>query len=241
MIDFIQGERFVALADNKKIFYCDTHNIVEFLKGMKTHSPYVLITHNSDNCVDMPAPDNIIRWYAQNVNIIDPKIESLPIGIENNKWFKKIHKINIMKEKLNQVKKNRNLLYINHNIKNNPKERTKPYQIFNNKSWVTIHNGHNGLNFDGYIDNLYNHNFIISPEGNGIDCPRTWECMYMGTIPIEKRNINNQFYKDLPICFVNDWDEITEEFLMSEYIRIKTSNWNIDKLNFEYWKNKIVK
>jgi hypothetical protein len=63
----------------------------------------------------------------------------------------------------------------------------------------------------------------------------------LNTIPIEKRNINNQFYIDLPICFVNNWDEITEDFLNSEYERINNIEWNYDKLTFSYWKEKILK
>jgi hypothetical protein len=240
MTDFIQGEKFIRLANGKDIFYCHTHDVVNFLKGMKNHFPYVLITHNSDNCVDFNAPDNVIRWYAQNVNIIDPKIESLPIGLENVKWLRRDPKLKKMEEKLLQPRKYRNIMYVNHTIAHNPEHRAKSYQIFKDKSWATIQYGHNGKGFDEYLDNLYNHNFTISPEGNGIDCPRTWECLYMGTIPIEKRNINNQFYIDLPICFVDDWDEVTEDFLVSEYVRIKTGKWNMEKLTFEYWKNKIV-
>jgi hypothetical protein len=63
----------------------------------------------------------------------------------------------------------------------------------------------------------------------------------MGTIPIEKRNINNQFYTDLPICFVDSWDQVTEDFLLAEYERIKAATWNMDKLKFSYWSNKIKK
>ena len=49
----------------------------------------------------------------------------------------------------------------------------------------------------------------------------------------------NQYYTDLPICFVNRWKEITEEFLEKEYIRINSIKWNMNKLSFEYWRNKI--
>ena len=61
----------------------------------------------------------------------------------------------------------------------------------------------------------------------------------MGCIPIEKRNLNNRFYADLPICFVNDWEEVTEEFLVRELIRIRSTEWNMEKLTFTYWKNLI--
>ena len=99
--------------------------------------------------------------------------------------------------------------------------------------------GSNGRNFDEYLDNVYNHKFVICSEGNGIDTHRTWETLYSGSIPIEKINKNNRFFNDLPICFVNDWEEITDDFLNSEIDRINKNIFNIDKLNFSYWENKI--
>jgi hypothetical protein len=81
--------------------------------------------------------------------------------------------------------------------------------------------------------------FVLSPEGNGIDTHRLWEALVIGTIPIEKRNINNSFYSDLPICFVNKWSDITLDFLEKEYIRIKSTNYDLNKLTFSYWKDKI--
>jgi hypothetical protein len=62
----------------------------------------------------------------------------------------------------------------------------------------------------------------------------------MGSIPIEIRNINNEvLYEDLPICLIDDWSEITPDFLESEWDRIHGSYWNAEKLNFKYWKNLI--
>jgi hypothetical protein len=73
-----------------------------------------------------------------------------------------------------------------------------------------------------------------------MDTHRVWEALYLGCIPVMKKDINNQFYTDLPICFVNDWDDITKDFLLMERACIKTRSWNMDKLNFSYWKNKIL-
>ena len=52
-------------------------------------------------------------------------------------------------------------------------------------------------------------------------------------------NLNNRFYDDLPICFIDTWEDLTDDFLNAEYERIKSKEWNIAKIDFEYWKNKI--
>ena len=184
-------------------------------------------------------PDNVIKWYGKNVNVNDPRVESIPIGLENSWWCKNIHKRKKMLEKLQNPRKYKNLVYMNHRIGTNPAEREDLYPMFEEKTWVTAEHGGNGHRFSHYIDNIHNHKFVISPEGNGMDTHRTWECLYMGTIPIEKRNINNQFYADLPICFVDDWKQVTKAFLDREYKRIKAAEWNMKKLAFGYWGDRI--
>jgi len=239
-MDFIQGEKFMGLANGTSVFYCHTHDILNFLKKALANK-FVLITHNSDDKVDssLILPDNLIHWFAQNVDVVNDRIESLPIGLENNKWFRAEKKREKMISLSQQSKVDKNLVYMNHNIFTNVEKRRFVYQLLENKDWVTVERGCNGHGFTEYINDVYNHKFVICPEGNGIDTHRTWETLYMNTIPIEKRNINNQFHTDLPICFVDDWEEVTEDFLNKEYERINNSVWNLDKLNFSYWKNKI--
>lgn len=265
MIDFIQGEKFVSLSDQiysmahpgieynlyKNTFnidtlkdndtvYTNTHYVDDLIKLLEqTTKQVILITHNSDKNITIEPPRNVIKWYSQNVNIVHDRIESIPIGLENNRWFEKLDKKSKMMNKLSESKNHKNLLYINHNIDTNRKEREEPYRIFNNKDWITTEQGFNGQDFNNYMDNIYNHKFVLCPEGNGMDTHRTWECLYMNTIPIEKININNQYYTDLPVCFVNGWEEITKEFLEKEYVRINSVKWNMSKLSFEYWRNRI--
>jgi hypothetical protein len=197
---------------------------------------YVLVTHNADTNIEIAPPENVIRWFAQNVNIVHPRIQSIPIGLENDFWLK--DKKAKMVRKLQQHRNYKALVYVNHNVRTNP-ERQKPYDILRGKSWATINNGSNGQGFDNYLDNIFNHPFVVCPAGNGIDTHRTWECLYMKTIPIEKRNINNQFYTDLPILFVDDWEEITQRLLHDTFMRFTDMKWNLEKLTFEYWENEI--
>lgn len=236
-MDFIQGEKFMKLADGSRIFYQHSHNLCfEDLPDREL----ILITHNSCHRINVTPPKNIIKWFAQNVNVKHNRMESIPIGLENKEWFYRLHKREKMIAKLRHPKKLKNLVYVNFNIKTNIHERTEPYNVFKDKTWATVVDGKNGKGFDSYLDGIYNHKFVVSPEGSGADTVRTWECLYVDTIPIEKRNINNQFYTDLPICFVDDWEEVTESFLEKEYVRIKQTEWNMDKLKFSYWKDKIL-
>jgi hypothetical protein len=224
------------------IVYLHTMYKNQFFHRIKNlDNNFVVVTHNSDlniNDVDN-LPNNVIKWFAQNVNCVDDRLESIPIGLENGIWYSNIEKPKRISNKLNEDKNIQNLVYMNHNIATNEKERIIPFNVLSDKKFVTTELCSNGVDYDNYINKIYNHKFVISPEGNGIDCHRTWEVLYLKSIPIQKKNINNQYYTDLPICFVDSWEDITEDFLNKEYDRIINSNWNLDKLKMTYWIDKI--
>jgi len=267
MIDFITGEKFVKVADlvyypkgvkdcnplvntycpcalkEKTIIYTHTlyvRQLFEEIKKLKCK--FIIITHNCDVNVDESfiVPDNVIKWFTQNVNVVNPKIESIPIGLENDKWFKNVEKKKKMEAMLRQPKKQKELAYLNSNVKTNPKERQPLYDLFGNVPWVTSVHGINGIEFDQYLDNIYNHKFVFCPNGNGIDTHRLWETLYMGSIPIVKKDINNWFYNSLPILYVEDWNDITEGLLVElSDIYNNPDDSDLEMLSFEYWKNYI--
>jgi hypothetical protein len=243
--DFNQIDNSLNLSKLKDGDIIYTHGLyvkILFKIMAGTDKKYILITHNSDINVDSSLKwnENLLHWFTQNVDIDMPDfIESIPIGLENDKWFKHIKKKEKMEFLLSQPKGYKNLAYMNHNSRTNPEKRDPPYYSLSNKPWVTIEKKKNGEDFDNYLANIYNHWFVICPEGHGIDTHRIWETLYMGSYPIVIRNYNTRFYEDLPILFIDSWDELTEKKLEFEYTRIKNTEWNMDKLNFSYWENKI--
>jgi hypothetical protein len=50
--------------------------------------------------------------------------------------------------------------------------------------------------------------FVISPEGIGMDCHRTWEAILLGCVPIIKRNSLAPLFINLPVYVVDDWSEV---------------------------------
>jgi hypothetical protein len=225
------------LNDND-IIYTHTFFIKSLFERLSTINKQVrVISHNADTPADITPPENVTMWWTTNVNIQHSRVRSIPIGIENNIWLG--DKLVKMADKLKHPKKYERMLYMNHNIKTNPAKRQRPYDVLKGKRWVTVNNGSNGQGFDNYLHNIYNHPFVVCPEGNGIDTHRVWECLYVSTIPVMIRNINNQFYTDLPILFIDDWEELTEKFLADEFMRITQTKWNTAKLSFDWWKNEI--
>lgn len=89
------------------------------------------------------------------------------------------------------------------------------------------------------MDQMYSHKFVFSPRGNGIDTHRMWESLYLRSIPIVKKCLAMEQFYDLPILFVEDWDNITEDYLNNKYIEIMNKEYPLYKLNINYWLNYI--
>ena len=88
--------------------------------------------------------------------------------------MKKIMKENIIKKKL---------LYVNFNIHTDYQVRNPVMDLLKRKGYKTI-GGVKPLDQELYWRELSSSKFCISPPGNGIDCHRIWECIYLNTIPI---------------------------------------------------------
>ena len=84
---------------------------------------------------------------------------------------------------------------------------------------------------------------MISPIGNAIDCHRSWEILYLKRVPVMKRHAYfEKLFKGFPVLFVDNYDEITEEFLIkNEYLYQQALNLDIQELNLNYLFNLIVK
>ncbi len=52
--------------------------------------------------------------------------------------------------------------------------------------------------------------FCVAPRGNGMDCLRYWECLYLKTIPIV---CGFNWFNDLklPVIRLNDWSEFKSD------------------------------
>jgi hypothetical protein len=74
-----------------------------------------------------------------------------------------------------------------------------------------------------YWQQLMRSKFVASPEGNGIDCHRTYEALWCGCIPIvEIGNMRHflQLYGDVPVLWTYDYFEITPDYLEQQYTKM---------------------
>jgi hypothetical protein len=258
--DLVTGERLVGACDavwfhyerrpftvgrDARIFYSDTIHAEELFEQLARIADrrLVAVTHNSDRGATAELlgrlPAHVAAWHAQNVCHADPRLHPLPIGLENERWFPELRK----KQKILGLRAARvtptRLLYVNHAIATNPTTRQRPYDLFAGEPWCTAVHGKNGSDFDGYLQGIADHFFVLSPPGNGVDCHRTWEVLYAGRVPILLRGPYTALYRDLPVLLVDDWSEVTERRLRDEQARLLDGRYDFDKLRLGYWRRQI--
>ena len=61
--------------------------------------------------------------------------------------------------------------------------------------------------------------FVLSAEGNGLDCHRTWELLYLGCIVITKSSPLDPLFEGLPVVIVRDWEEVHDKANLAEWLR----------------------
>jgi len=82
-----------------------------------------------------------------------------------------------------------------------------------------------------YLRMLPEYQFVISPEGNGIDCHRHYEALMAGVIPIVERNERlYEKYGNCPFVMTDDYSEITPEYLASLYPTLLHKTWDFSRL-----------
>lgn len=242
--DPIHGDRFAEIADYSlndrgvkqqkgKIYFFKT----DYLNQYKPDHPHVLITHNSD-LVPPSFGEHVKAHFGQNVHTECRSIP-IPIGLErpgiagsgNIEDFRHNMSGHVVRD---------NWLYVNFSGGTNA---TRPaiQNHFAEQSWATIQAR---VPFREYLHQLRRHIFVMSPPGNGPDCHRTWEALYSGSIPVCFANYHNrEFAKILPIVLYQSTEQLTLEYLQSEFNRIteriRNNCYNFHALKSGFWRELI--
>ena len=166
-------------------------------------------------------PSNVKIWFTTNCGLTDKRIRKIPFGVPNwsepyLEWVERDTKIKD--------------LYVNFQL--NTMERL---MLWRGLDWA---NRENVVSHEEYVERIKKFLFVLCPEGNGLDCYRTLEVLYCGSIPVMLRNKWNDLYNSLPVIFVDNWNQLSPQYLLSEYEKIKhrTLNYITD---LDYWRDRV--
>jgi len=255
--EFICGRKFQTIAnriwdtdrkDDPKTFqdgeiiWCKTDFVLSLFHQISDHkNKYKLITHNSDFPITQSMfklrPKCITKWYAENANYKNIDLIPLPLGLENDMGPSKGAYTNYeaIERNLNAADKNEDKVYCNFTMKNNPCRIKVVNALIKNKVILW----EDRKDYHAYCNSMSKYRFVASPIGNGLDCHRTWEALYMGCIPIVEKHFMYDMLGNLPIIQVSDWGEVTSEWLEDTLQMFKKSRYDWNYLKIAYWTERI--
>jgi len=200
----------------------------------------------------------LFHWFTWNKQIMHNKLTCIPIGLNNDRHLNSL--LSFLKSNNNNSIRDK-FFAVNLSTSSNP-ERIKLIETAKTK-WNSFCTHINNIPFSNtyfqksHIEGkikidvtnpkcysiLSKFKFILSPPGAGLDCHRTWEALYCGTIPIIINSSINELYLDLPVLIVSSWDIINNDYLINKYNEIqenlKNNKYNMQKLYLKYWTNLI--
>jgi hypothetical protein len=198
--------------------------------------PFILISHNSDAVVDDRfAPyledGRLFKWFAQNVALDHEKLVSIPLGVANSQWPH--GRCDLLRDVAGRQRPRTGLVYMNFDVRTNPARRKPVFERFQNHPLVTRSGG---LGYEAYLKELASHHFCICPPGNGLDCHRIWECIYLGVIPIILADVRLKGFDELPILYIDDWGDLDERLLLNAYRQLSRRPIYLDRAYLEHWR-----
>lgn len=91
------------------------------------------------------------------------------------------------------------------------------------------------LGSDEFYRNIKGHKFNFSLQSGGKDTTRTWETLFLGTIPIISDCVELRHFEDMPVVYYPE-QGITKEWLDAQDVSGKS----LERAKMSYWRKEIL-
>jgi hypothetical protein len=207
---------------------------------------YVLISHNEDGLIGPEYAQyidssKILHWYAENLFFKHDKVTALPIGIQNFTVGYPENFVHVTQTHRERRNPSKNRILFAFTLVSENVERQAAYDVAHSSpisDWVSLPR-------EEYYSTLADYKFTASPRGNGLDCHRTWEALYMNIVPILLSNVWSEQIaaQGFPVLLIDSWSDIstmTADFLADFYEKNKVG-FDTPKLHLSYWYDEFAK
>ena len=230
-------------------------SIHAMIGAIKLPDGFTLVTHNSDINFGEEEINHVIKlfpkmgqWYTQNLMFDHPKVKPIPIGIANPKWShgNQDRFVDIASKELKKIQN----VYVNFNVSTNPQARSEclekigfPYNLqleknYPNASSIKDHDNFVETTQERYLTDMASSYFTLSPVGNGVDCHKTWESIYMKSVPIVTRWHGVEKFQKLgiPMLIIDNWSDFKNLNLSEDLYNELWQDFDVKSLDFNLFK-----
>ena len=252
------------LNSKDRIIIFSTHSmgyiirLLPFLNDVR--KPFVLITAMEDTQLPLEIDNDFMEkiktnvyfkhWFSINKTIPDDYLfSSIPYGLNywtlttNNHFGEEIQSFDMQNSVLENIiyhsehfSKRIPKIYANYHLNFTDERhgvwRRKLLDIIPNQ--IIYYQPHE-MPRSTYYTNMTEYMFVVSPFGHGFDCIRTFEALSLGCIVIMQKCVLDIVYEDLPVYFVNNWEDINENLLITILNEFSNKTFNYSKLKMKYY------
>ena len=160
-----------------------------------------------DECIVVP--DNVLCISAVNAIQHGGKVIPAPYGVQR-RMSPSDNRIDLLQKMMENIPDVTRLLYVNHN-ESSHEDREGLKDMF--REWATVRDSR--IDYSTFLSEVADHQFVLCPRGNAIDCHRNWEVLYMKRVPVMKRDEYLEvLFKDYPVLFVDKYSDISKDLLL---------------------------
>jgi Exostosin family len=192
-------------------------------------------------------PLNFVALFATSNELLDFRTVSVPLGVRVNKLMP------LQFVRQNWSGERERLLYGNFTVNDahyrprrdgTPHVRHRLVERLRDEKWVDLdisaEQRDSPEELIRYYSRIAAHRFVLSPEGNGIDCYRTWEALYLGAIPVVMTSASTSAFAELPILFTDDYGELSEEYLEQRWKEMSRRSFEIERMLASWYSHRFL-
>lgn len=197
---FQSKQRLVALSD--------IPGLPESMTGSRDRARAIIITN-----ADIPPSRHQLRElathfdqvYCANISYEEPGVNPIPVGIENLYRAKNGFPWRFLSNSDdNDLSVRSESIFACFSVTTNRRVRARLREAVRRSRHYFCEERLTPLQFQSRIERAM---FVLSPPGNGNDCHRTWESIYLGAVPVIMKNtLPETFTRSLPILEVESYE-----------------------------------
>jgi len=187
-------------------------------------APFVLLTTDGDASVPsdlakdtverLLANPYLVSWYSQNCDGVHPRIKPFPIGLDLHTPRSLatpaglVRQLQTLRGRQGGADRRQPRIFCDFSVSSGSSERRELLDVLDGCPHVDFLKRR--VSQRGIWQLYSQYPLVLSTTGNGLDCHRTWELLYLGCIVVTKTSPLDPLYKGLPVIIVEDWHEVRD-------------------------------
>ncbi len=244
-----QSPSSIALP-KQAVVTCFNMQVQQVVNQLGSESPdgsYIVISRDGDPSFKANLPSCVKHVFAINVINASERVTPMPTMM----YFSADHGHIEHAATIRRTSVERALLAYSldmpGSVYNSGHERITAIEYFRSQPWATIDDKLLGwatrpshivptMSYPEYLIALREHDYCVTPRGYGVDRMAYWEAIALGTIPIAFKHAELMHFADMPIAFINHWEDVTAAWCDAN---LDIINRPTEKLNLSYWVERV--